>query len=175
MSEHECVFFFRCHLTALQRLRELKKTKKQNIFNSLSKSWKWIDWRFKKIAYFCGRPENKVQPSHKLFPTQWWSSPIYLVIPPKSPKNEQNTVRLWASSYEPLLLLLLISKGLSALEALEVLRLSFNSITTIQLGELDNLRGLRELHLQHNLISSLHSDAFRHLQQLKVNKHMIQW
>nr|XP_049575613.1 amphoterin-induced protein 1 [Syngnathus scovelli] len=66
-----------------------------------------------------------------------------------------------------------LPRGLSALGALEILQLSFNNITTIQLGELDNLRGLRKLHLQHNLISSLHPNAFRHLHQLEVNKHLL--
>lgn len=66
---------------------------------------------------------------------------------------------------------LLCDAGLEASESLQVLQLSFNKISTLQPEDLSSLRHLTELHLQHNLISSLHPHMFQNLTKLKVTIH----
>lgn len=58
--------------------------------------------------------------------------------------------------------------GLEGGESLQVLQLSFNRISTLRPVELSHLRQLKELHLQHNLITSLHPQMFQDLAQLQV-------
>lgn len=58
--------------------------------------------------------------------------------------------------------------GLEGSESLQVLQLSFNKISTLKPADLAHLRQLKELHLQHNLITSLHPQMFQDLAQLRV-------
>lgn len=58
--------------------------------------------------------------------------------------------------------------GLEGSASLWVLQLSFNRISTLSPGDLSHLRQLKELHLQHNLITSLHPQMFQELAQLRV-------
>lgn len=67
------------------------------------------------------------------------------------------------------LALVYLPSGLEASESLQVLQLSFNRISTLRPGDLSNLRHLTELHLQHNLIASLHPQTFQDLAQLRVS------
>ena len=60
------------------------------------------------------------------------------------------------------------SSGLGGSRALQVLQLSYNQISTLEAGDLEGLHQLKELHLQHNLISSLHPRAFVGLTNLTV-------
>ncbi|TNN42903.1 Beta-sarcoglycan [Liparis tanakae] len=61
-----------------------------------------------------------------------------------------------------------MTPGLEGSESLQVLQLSFNRIASLRPGDLLHLRQLKELHLQHNLISSLHPQTFQDLANLRV-------
>ncbi|XDV42050.1 hypothetical protein PO909_010802 [Leuciscus waleckii] len=61
-----------------------------------------------------------------------------------------------------------LPKGLGCMKSLQILQLSYNQISKIGLTDLDNCSYLKELHLQHNNITSIHPNAFVDLKQLQV-------
>ncbi|XP_077076668.1 leucine rich repeat containing 66 [Siphateles boraxobius] len=61
-----------------------------------------------------------------------------------------------------------LPKGLGCMKSLQILQLSYNQISKIGLTDLDNCSYLKELHLQHNSITSIHPNAFIDLKQLQV-------
>ncbi|ROL50987.1 Leucine-rich repeat-containing protein 66 [Anabarilius grahami] len=61
-----------------------------------------------------------------------------------------------------------LPKGLGCMKSLQILQLSYNQISKIGLTDLDNCSYLKELHLQHNSITSIHPHAFIDLKQLQV-------
>ncbi|CAM4692803.1 unnamed protein product [Leuciscus chuanchicus] len=61
-----------------------------------------------------------------------------------------------------------LPKGLGCMKSLQILQLSYNQISKIGLTDLDNCSYLKELHLQHNSITSIHPNAFVDLKQLQV-------
>ncbi|XP_051730574.1 uncharacterized protein LOC127502083 isoform X2 [Ctenopharyngodon idella] len=61
-----------------------------------------------------------------------------------------------------------LPKGLGCMKSLQILQLSYNQISKIGLSDLDNCSYLKELHLQHNSITSIHPHAFIDLKQLQV-------
>jgi len=54
------------------------------------------------------------------------------------------------------------------MKSLQILQLSYNQISNIGLTDLDKCSNLKELHLQHNSITSIHPNAFIDLKQLQV-------
>ncbi|KAG1964302.1 leucine-rich repeat-containing protein [Pimephales promelas] len=61
-----------------------------------------------------------------------------------------------------------LPKGLGCMKSLQILQLSYNQISNIGLTDLDKCSNLKELHLQHNSITSIHPNAFIDLKQLQV-------
>lgn len=58
--------------------------------------------------------------------------------------------------------------GLGKMKSLKVLQLSHNRISVIDPVDLAGCTNLSELYLQHNLINTIHPEAFKDLQKLKV-------
>lgn len=63
--------------------------------------------------------------------------------------------------------------GLGNIKSLKELQLSHNKISEIGPADLAGCIQLNELHLQYNLINTIHPEAFKDLKNLKVQKRVL--